>query len=178
MSAISVRRLGPDDVDLFRELRLEAIRTEPDAYASTIADWEVLDRAEWTRRLANPVVAAFRDDTPVGMMGLVRQPASKMAHRATLVMAYVRPEDRRRSVARLLLAGVIAEAQAMGVTQVELAVSADNEAARRFYRSAGFTHVGRIPCGFRQGSGRLSDELLMACPVARAASAAPAGGPP
>jgi ribosomal protein S18 acetylase RimI-like enzyme len=177
VGAIAVRRLGPEDVELFRALRLEALRADPDAYASTAADWEALDHAEWTRRLSNPVVVAFRDGLPVGMMGLVGHAASKMAHRATLVMAYVRAEDRRLGVARQLLAGVIAEARAMGFTQVELAVSADNEAARRFYRAAGFTHVGRIPVGFRQGPGRMSDEILMAYPIARAAEAAPAGGP-
>ncbi len=180
MATVTVRRLKPSDIETFRALRLEALRAEalraePDAYASTAADWEALSAAEWAERLEHPVLAIFRDGAAVGLMGLVRQASSRMAHRATLVMAYVRAGERGSGVAATLLDGVIAEAQALGVSQLELAVSADNLAAIRFYRRAGFVEVGRIPGGFRHPDGDV-DEVLMALRLEGAESPAPVAG--
>ena len=69
MSTDTIRLAGPDDVDAFRRIRLEALRAEPAAFSSTVAKWEALSDEEWRRRLTNPVFIAFRDDEPVGIMG-------------------------------------------------------------------------------------------------------------
>lgn len=72
-------------MDVFRRIRLEALRTEPAAYASRAEDWEIMPDEERRRRLTdNPVFVAFDDDEPVGITGLIRQQSSKMAHRATI----------------------------------------------------------------------------------------------
>ncbi|MBN9023403.1 MAG: GNAT family N-acetyltransferase [Rhizobiales bacterium] len=167
-----VRRLGPSDVDIFRSLRLEALAAELLAYASTVADWERLAVDEWRRRLENPVVAVFRDGEAVAMMGLVRQSSSRMAHRATLVMAYVRKSKRGQGYAGMLLGAVEGEARAIGVEQLELAASADNAAAVVFYRRMGFTEMGRVPGGFRRPDGD-ADEILMVKRIGGAGNAAP-----
>lgn len=49
---------------------------------------------------------------------------------------------------------------------MELAVSADNSAAIRFYQRHGFVEVGRIPNGFL-GHGTENDELIMVLRLAR-----------
>lgn len=84
---MTIRHLGATDLAVFRDLRLEALRREPAAYASTAADWEALTDDDWLKALNDTVVfAAFLDGQPVGLTGLIRQKASKMAHRATLIM--------------------------------------------------------------------------------------------
>lgn len=86
-----IRILCADDVEAFRRIRLEALRVEPSSYASSAEDWESLSEDEWRRRLQDTrVFVVFRQDEPVAIMGMKRQPASKMAHRATVVMVYVR----------------------------------------------------------------------------------------
>jgi hypothetical protein len=45
--------LGPDDVEVFRRIRLEALRADPAAYASRAEDWEALPDAEWRRRMTD-----------------------------------------------------------------------------------------------------------------------------
>jgi ribosomal protein S18 acetylase RimI-like enzyme len=157
-----IRLLGPDDVDAFRRIRLEALRAEPAAYASKAEDWEALSVDEWRRRLTdNPVVAAFRDNEPVGIMGLMQQRSSKMAHRATIVMVYVRESVRRAGVATALLKSLTDCAGARGIRRLELAVSVENPAAIRFYQSEGFVEIGRIPGGFLH-DGEEIDEIMMA----------------
>lgn len=157
-----IRLLGPDDVDVFRSIRLEALRIEPGAFASSAEDWEVLPDEEWRRRLTdNPVFVAFRDGEPVGIMGLMRERASKMAHRATIIMVYVRASLRGEGLAAALLAVLTEHALASDIRQLELAVRADNPAARRFYQRAGFDEIGRVPGGLLY-DGEEVDEIMMA----------------
>ncbi|MCF3638565.1 GNAT family N-acetyltransferase [Rhizobium sp. TRM95111] len=171
--SLSIRRLAAGDVETFRALRLEALRCEPAAFASTAAEWEALDADGWRRWIADAtLLAAHLDGEPVGLMGFMRQRASKMAHRASVVMVYVRPEHRGTGLAEALLSDLCAEAACDGVVQLELAVTAENGRAVDFYRRAGFAEIGRIPGGFRH-EGREIDEILMAMRIAPAARAAP-----
>ena len=161
MAAI-IRLLGPGDLDTFRTIRLESLRAEPDSFASSAEDWESLPEDEWRRRmLDNPVFVALDDEVPVGLMGLLRQRPSKMAHRATLVMVYVRRDLRGSGLASRLLEAATDHAREIGVRQLELAASAENEAAIRFYQRMGFTEIGRIPGGCIR-DGREVDDVLMA----------------
>ncbi|MDW6026199.1 GNAT family N-acetyltransferase [Mesorhizobium sp. BAC0120] len=157
-----IRLLGQDDVDAFRRIRLEALRTEPAAYSSRAEDWESLSDEEWRRRLTdNPVFVAFDGSEPVGIMGFIREHSAKMAHRATIVMVYLRETRRGTGLAAELLAALTDHARKSGIRQLELAVSVENRGAFRFYQRAGFTEVGRIQGGYLH-EGREIDEILMA----------------
>lgn len=156
-----IRQLKRGDAAIFRKIRLESLRTEPEAFASELQDWENLPAAEWDRRLtANPVFVCFDDGDPVGIMGLLRQTPSKMAHRATLIMVFVRPSHRGRGRAEELLRAVTEHAENNGIRQLELAVSAENPAAIRFYERMGYRQIGCVPAGFLH-AGRAVDELLL-----------------
>ncbi|MDQ0558240.1 ribosomal protein S18 acetylase RimI-like enzyme [Rhizobium mesoamericanum] len=108
-----------------------------------------------------PVFAAFKGNDPIGLMGLSRHRASKMAHRATLIMVYVRGSERAGGYARELLNATVAFARKNGIRQLELAVSAENMSARRFYEREGFHEVGRIPGGFIHDSREIDDVIMV-----------------
>jgi ribosomal protein S18 acetylase RimI-like enzyme len=93
-------------------------------------------------------------------MGLMRQSASKMAHRATVIMVYVRKDRRGGGHAKALLDAIVRHALAAGIRQLELAVSGENPAAIRFYRREGFAEAGRIAVGTIH-EGREIEEILM-----------------
>lgn len=156
-----IRQFGPDDMQIFRQIRLEALRSEPANFASSAEDWEALPDAEWTRRLTvNAVFVDFHEGEPIAMMGLMPQAASKMAHRGTVIMVYVRKDRRGGGHAKAILDVLVAHARQAGIRQLELAVSAENPAAIRFYQREGFTQAGRIPGGTIH-EGREIDEILM-----------------
>lgn len=155
-----VRRLFVKDVDVFRRLRLEALSHEPFSYASVFADWARLSDRQWRQHLSQPVFAAFLGGQPVGMMALRLESARKMVHRARLVSVYVRKGKRGTGVAANLLQEAAKYALAHGVIQLELAVSAENIAAIRFFERHRFVEVGRIPNGFLGHDGK-HDELIM-----------------
>jgi GNAT superfamily N-acetyltransferase len=157
-----IRLLGQDDVDVFRTIRLEALREEPAAFASNAVDWARLSTEEWRNRLLeNWVFVAFHEGEPVGIMGLARQRSSKMAHRATIIMVYVRKNARGTGLAVKLLEAITDHARTCGIRQLELMVSAENPAAQQFYRRAGFAEIGRVPGGFIH-EGREIDDVMMA----------------
>lgn len=159
---MTLKLLDADDFEIFKRIRLEALRAAPEAFASSAAEWEQLADEEWRRRLTNNlVVVSFRRGEPVGIMGLMRQPASKMAHRATIVMVYLRGSERGGGHAVKMLNLLLDHARALGIRQVELAVSAENPAAIRFYQREGFHEIGCIPAGFLH-EGREIDEIMMA----------------
>ena len=157
---VSVRRISHEEFDIFRVMRLEALRCEPASFASRLEDWQFLTNEEWRRRLDDPVFVAFSNDEPVGIMGLVRLRQSRMAHRATLVSVYVRKSERGTGTASNLLRVVMDHATRLGVLQMELAVNVENSAAMRFYQRHGFIEVGRIPGGVMDGAREIDDVIM------------------
>lgn len=157
---VTIRRLEAADVAIFKRIRLEALRLEPQAYAGTYDDWAGLSDEEWRKRMNEPVFVAFEGDEPVGLIGLIRQRGIKMAHRATIVMVYLRQSLRGTGAASGLLNAVEDLAREVGVRQLELTVNAGQPAAVRFYQREGFTEVGRIPAGLLE-DGREIDEFVM-----------------
>ncbi|SET99060.1 GNAT family N-acetyltransferase [Paracoccus homiensis] len=160
MDDVQIVKLGAAELPLFKAIRLESLRRAPSAFANTEADWLSLPDAEWLSRLKNPVYAVLRGDEPVGLMGLLLQHGEKKAHRATLIMAYLRESERGGGLADKLLKELTAFALGNGIRQLELNVSDHNVHAIRFYKRHGFEQVGRIPRALIE-SGREVDELIM-----------------
>lgn len=157
---ISIRRLERADWMVFRQVRLEALLREPASFTSRYDDWLALPDNDWCQRLDDPVFAVFRDDEPVGLAGLVRERLPRAAHRASITMVYIRKDLRGRGLAKSLLHNVAKFAWDIGVTQLELNVSAENPVAISFYGREGFVEIGRIPAGFIH-EGREIDDVLM-----------------
>lgn len=160
-NSITIRRLEHADVHLFKRIRLEALRADPSAYAAGYEDWARLSDEEWLMRMNEPVFTVLKGDEPVGLAGLMRQRSSKMAHRATIVMVYLRQSLRGTGLASDLMKALAAHAREIGIRQLELTVSAENPAAICFYKREGFIEVGRIPAALLH-EGREIDEFVMA----------------
>ncbi|MDB6455015.1 GNAT family N-acetyltransferase [Falsirhodobacter sp. 20TX0035] len=161
MPDIEIRQLTKDDVSAFKAIRLEALQMEPAAYASGVEDWVSLSDDEWASRLQLPVFVAFQSGEPVGVMGLLRQQASKMKHRSTLIMVYLRSSSRGQGLAEGLMDAVAKFATECGILQIELNVSSQNSRAIRFYERNGFRAIGLIPAGMIH-EGEEVDEVIMA----------------
>ncbi|MGL4974704.1 MAG: GNAT family N-acetyltransferase, partial [Bosea sp. (in: a-proteobacteria)] len=117
-----IRRIEANDVELFRDLRLESLRLEPSCFASSAEDWEKFSDEEWKRRIAaSAIFVAFVEDAPSGLIALTRHQGVKIAHRASVGMVYVRAHLRGTGEAARLLDGVVEHARRIGVSQLELA---------------------------------------------------------
>lgn len=75
----------------------------------------------------------------------------------------VDPAHRDRGIGRALLGAAIAFAEGSPVLdKLSLTVFADNERAVGLYRSLGFVEEGRRRGEYREGDGRMRDDLIMA----------------
>jgi RimJ/RimL family protein N-acetyltransferase len=158
--SFEVRRLVASDAEAYRTLRIEGLRDSPASFGSSLA--EEIDRpaAAWTDRLDKGFVFGLFDATAlVGTAGFYREAMQKSVHRGHLAGVYLTPTARGQGGSDLLVAAVIAEAR-NHVLQLHLAVTQDNQRARRLYERHGFEIYGQDPRGLKV-DGVFYDDYLM-----------------
>lgn len=138
---IEIQALRPDDWQIWRALRLEALAEAPHAFGSSLAAWtgEGDLEARWRGRLENvPYNAVARlDGTPAGMIGATAPDAEG---RAELLSLWVAPFARGRGVGDALVDAVADYAAGLGAG-VLLRVYDDNTPALRLYERRGFAQT-------------------------------------
>ena len=162
---IKVRRLDAHDVTSYRELRLEGLKSHPEAFISSWEDESDKPASWWTERLEmNSVFGGWIDNSPLlGLAGLRVHTAAKLRHKGVLWGMYVRPGARGTGLAASLVQRVIEQAQPL-VEEICLTVVASNTAAHRLYRAAGFEQYGLERRALKVGD-QYYDEVLMALPL-------------
>jgi ribosomal protein S18 acetylase RimI-like enzyme len=162
----TIRRLTPDDAMLFRAVRLEALKADPEAFGSTFEFEDKLDLDWFAGRLENShVLGAFRDGELVGTVGFAIQQGQKNAHKGRLWGMYVRPNSRNLGVGRLLVNAAL-EVAGETVELIQLSVVRDNRLARRLYESVGFVEFGMEQKASKLGD-KYYDEAHMALDFGR-----------
>ena len=160
-----LRRLGAADAEPYRRLRLEGLRSHPEAFAASF-DAEASRPLEWfaERLERNAVFGGWQDVSAlVGVIGLHIPDAAKSRHKGELWGLFVTPEARGTGLASALLARAI-EYAAPAVEEICLSVATTNGAAVRLYEKAGFRQFGLERRALKV-DGRYYDELLMALPL-------------
>ena len=156
----TTRRLAAADADAYRLLRIEGLQNSPASFGSSLAEEIDKPAAAWVDRLDKGFIFGLFDaEALVGTAGFYREAMLKSAHRGHLVGVYVSPGWRGRGGADLLIAAVIAEAR-NHVLQLHLAVTQDNDRARRLYERQGFVTYGEDPRGLKV-DGVFYDDYLM-----------------
>jgi RimJ/RimL family protein N-acetyltransferase len=159
-SGPQIRRLEISDAALFRDIRLEALQKNPEAFGSTFEKESQQPLSWFEARLgAADIFGAFVDGTLAGMAGYSARENSKQAHKGLLWTMYVRAAARSTGLGRKLVAAVLDHARGR-VEMVQLTVVSENESAHRLYRAMGFVEYGYEKKALKY-SGRYYDEILM-----------------
>jgi GNAT superfamily N-acetyltransferase len=133
---IELRQIGPDDWQVWRELRLAALEEAPYAFGSQLKDWVDAPEARWRQRLSEPnayQVIADRDGTPVGMAGGFLEDDV-----AELVSMWVSPKGRGNGVGDALMQAIEDWSRAQGAHTLQLSVVPGNDPAHNLYLRSGF----------------------------------------
>lgn len=142
---ITIRPLTHADVEIFRSLRLEALRDTPMAFGSSYEEESVFSLDEFRTWLpddgVSAIFVAFDGDTPVGMAGFQRHDQMKSCHKGVMWTVYVAPAFRGQGLAGRLVDAVIERARAH-VMLLECGVAMENPVARRVYHGRGFVPFG------------------------------------
>lgn len=135
-----VRTVAPGEWPLWRDLRLRALADAPEAFGSSLAEWEKADERRWRRRLEEVPfnVVAVVDDVPIGQASGT---AAGEDRRVELISMWVAPEARGAGVACALVDAVAEWARGAGAIEVRLSVRRANEHAIRLYERTGFVQV-------------------------------------
>ena len=159
-SEFQIRQLTPSDAESFRELRLEGLRLNPEAFGSTY-DFEKDQPLErYTAWLTNSAVfAAYQNSELIGTASFTQLSGQKDSHKGWLRAMYVRPAARRSGAGRQLVQAIIDHAR-QKIEQLQLTVVSTNQPALRLYQSFGFQQYGLEKNALKHNN-QYSDEILM-----------------
>jgi ribosomal protein S18 acetylase RimI-like enzyme len=139
---IEIKKLDSDRWQDYRDLRLEALKTEPIAFSSSYEEEKSLTELEWRSRINN-FLFAISDNKPVGMVGVFCNNRLKTGHVCEIFGMYVRIEYRGQGIGNKLLVAVLEEIQKLkGITKVKIGVNPVQKAAEHLYRKYGFKAAG------------------------------------
>jgi ribosomal protein S18 acetylase RimI-like enzyme len=145
MSAMGliVRRVGPSDWRLVRDVRLRALSDAPYAFGSTFKEEVGRDDSFWrisADRLAWFV--ALDASEPAGVIAVL-PPESDGPDRFEIISTWVAVDHRGTGVGDALMTAAREWATAASATALTLSVTEGNQPAHRFYERLGFRSTGR-----------------------------------
>ena len=134
---VLVRATTMTDWQALREIRLQALRDAPYAFASTYAREAAFADDEWQGRATRDgsFLAFLPEVSPAGLgSGYLAAPDT-----VELIGMFVRPQARGHGVGEAIIDAVVGWAIQKGATTVHLWVTETNKPARRLYERCGFT---------------------------------------
>ena len=163
---LEIRRLGADDAESYRELRLLGLRLHPEAFGSSFEEEDALSLDSFAERLVQaPVFGAWRGESLLGCGGLMLREKRKQSHKDVLWGMFVHPEARRVGIGKRLVSEILSCARTR-CEEVVLRVVSDNLAARRLYATSGFQEYGYESRALKIGNDYY-DEVMMRLPFVR-----------
>ncbi|MCK1722677.1 GNAT family N-acetyltransferase [Bradyrhizobium sp. 141] len=158
---VEIRRLIVDDLDLFRDIRAEALRAHPQTFGSREEDegGEAM-LAAYRHWLSGAILGAFGRGHLIGVAGFYVSPDRRSQHRGHIFTVYVREDGRRQGIGDRLIKELLAHAEAR-VEQVHLAVLLEATAAIRTYERNGFEVYGTDPGAVRIGEATYDKYLMV-----------------
>lgn len=154
---LQVTRVGPDDWQRLRAVRLAALAESPEMFGSTHAREVAFAEEEWRARAARPVTfLAALGGADVGIAG-----AYELDDRWSVMSMWVAPQARGTGVLEALAGACESVVREAGATALHLTVMEDNARGLRAYERLGYRLTGDRTPG-RDGR----DELWMTKPLA------------
>lgn len=143
---MSIRQLTELDAEAYRDLRLEALQQNADAFATVFEEELKKSLDYYQKRFKQNNVwtfGYFDENQLVGVVTLIREQAKKLQHRSMIVAMYVTPKIRKNGIGKQLMQFAIHQAEAIkGLEQIYLAVVTNNTAAIALYQSLDFEIYG------------------------------------
>lgn len=159
--------LTREHAEQWLSLRLEGVRDFPVGFLVSKAEAATTSLAR-----AGDILAAgstrgvFHEQTLAGFCGFRRSTLERLRHRAELGPFFITAHRQGTGAAAVLMSGVIEEARANGVEQLELFVDTENARAIRFYQRFGFRQAATFIDSVRI-DGRSHDDYFMTLRIAK-----------
>lgn len=133
---MQIHQVMPDEWELWRDTRLDALASDPEEFGSTLAREQAYSDDDWRDRAAEGLKLVALDSRPVALVAATAQPEGLY-----LYSMWVRDSHRGRGIGEALVRTVQAWAAEEGWKIVRLRVHDHNLPARRLYERLGFVDV-------------------------------------
>ena len=156
---ITFKKITPSDWEKFREIRLKALQTDPQAFGGVFEIESKLDEASWKNKFSvanRHYYAAEVDGIFVSTAGVKDTGNNNWM----LIAVYTAPEFRGRNISQDLTEVVMKDAKILGAKTISLMVNIDQKIALIMYKKNGFKII-RIEKDQKLGDGKLHDEYYM-----------------
>jgi len=150
---VLIHRVVEDDWRLMQDVRLRALREDPEVFGSSLPREERFRESHWRMRTRSSPSWLALDDEGVGrgIVGMILEPGSPDDDRH-VVSLWVAPEVRRQGIGWALLDTVRKAATEDGARTLSLWVVDENHPAVDLYVRAGYTRTGERHEGQRDPS--------------------------
>ncbi len=143
MDNIEIVRLKPEEWKQYRDLRLRALKEEPQAYCSTYEKNAKRPDEFWQQRIEDTInkdiqwlIFAKLNDALVGMVGAFAEEQPDTAH---VIAVYVSPEARGKGISKMLMKELLTRIKTNNnIKKIIVDVNSEQEAALNLYKNSGF----------------------------------------
>ena len=164
-----IRPLTVDNYEEYRQLRLEALKSAPEAFAETPEDFEKKTLSEIREDISmlnasgGFIIGAFANNGKLlGMIGLGRSNYDKLRHRGHVWGVYVTQSARGNGIGEKLIKEVVNKALKIDdFVQLDIEVVTTNKRALQLYQKVGFELFGTQPRALKVGNKYFDEHLLV-----------------
>jgi len=149
----TIRVFSLKDVQLYKNIRLEALQSEPSFFGSNYAREAAFTEEEWLSRINNNSSACFGlfyNEELIGLTGIYIDPDN--AALGQLAQSYIRKEFRGKGLSALLYDARIAWARDRGLNSLQVGHRENNIASKRANQHHGFKYTHREAVNWPGGS--------------------------
>lgn len=154
-----ITKLSPNQRQAYKDIRLLALKSDPEAFGSSYEEEAGLTEQNWRERI-NAMWFAINDEEVAGLIGLLAKEGLASKHIGIIVSLWIKPEFRGQGLAKALLKTVQDKAKALGFRKLSLHVTTNQTPAIKLYENIGFERIGLLKENLFKG-GRYLDEYLM-----------------
>lgn len=152
-----------DEWESYRDLRLDSLTSDPQAFAAPLEKYSNLDENGWKERIKkclsknNAMFIANSPDGPIGMMGYYPEGKDTV----NIYGVYVKKEFRGQGVSDKIMESILNSLDNNEeIKYIKLTVNKEQKRAVDFYKRFGFKEVGEIK-DVQMGNGEIYDEISM-----------------
>jgi GNAT superfamily N-acetyltransferase len=143
MEDIKITSLQPSEWKKYKDLRLRALKEDPQAFSSTYEDNLKLEDKVWKQLLEKSLkgesqwyLFAKKDEQLIGMVGAFTEEEKDTA---IVIAMYVVKEQRGKGISKQLMNGIISQVQKnKTIKKISLRVSTGQPVALNLYKGLGF----------------------------------------